>query len=80
MLVLGKFIASAMISVGAVVLYYAITVIAVVATDGSIAANTSLSFLYAVAYLFGILAVAYLFSAVFRSSVYSVVLTFFTFF
>ncbi len=79
-LVLGKFIASATISVGAVVLYYAITVIAVVAIDGSIAANTSLSFLYALAYLFGILAIAYLFSAIFRSSVYSVVLTFFTFF
>jgi len=79
-LVLGKFIASALISVGAVALYYAITVIAVVAIDGSIAANTSLSFLYALAYLFGILAIAYLFSAIFRSSVYSVVLTFFTFF
>jgi ABC-type transport system involved in multi-copper enzyme maturation permease subunit len=79
-LVLGKFIASAMISVGAVALYYAVTVIAVVAIDGSIAANTSLSFLYALAYVFGILAIAYLFSAIFRSSVYSIVLTFFTFF
>jgi ABC-2 type transport system permease protein len=79
-LVLGKFTASAVISVGAIVLYYAITVIAVVAIDGSIAANTSLSFLYALAYLFGILAIAYLLSAIFRSSVYSVVLTFFTFF
>jgi ABC-type transport system involved in multi-copper enzyme maturation permease subunit len=69
-----------MISVGAVALYYAVTVIAVVAIDGSIAANTSLSFLYALAYVFGILAIAYLFSAIFRSSVYSIVLTFFTFF
>jgi len=79
-LVLGKFIASAMVSVGAVALYYAITTIAVVVIDGSIAANTSLSFLYALAYLFGILAVAYFFSAILRSSVYSTVLTFFTFF
>jgi len=79
-LVLGKFIASAMISVGAVALYYAVTVIAVVAIDGSIAANTSLSFLYALAYVFGILAIAYLFSAIFRSSVYSIVLTFLRFF
>ena len=79
-LVLGKFIASAIISVAAVALYYAVTVIAVVAIDGSIAANTSLSFLYALAYLFAILAIAYLFSAIFRSSVYSIVLTFFTFF
>ena len=79
-LVLGKFIASTMISVGAVALYYAVTVIAVVVIDGSIAPNTSLSFLYALAYVFGILAIAYLFSAIFRSSVYSIVLTFFTFF
>jgi len=79
-LVLGKFIASAMISVGAVALYYAVTVIAVIAIDGSIAANTSLSFLYALTYVFAILAIAYLFSSIFKSSVYSIVLTFFTFF
>ncbi|HYA33494.1 MAG TPA: ABC transporter permease [Candidatus Bathyarchaeia archaeon] len=77
---LGKFVASAVVSVGAVALYYAITVIAVVVIDGSVAANTSLSFLYALAYLFGILAIAYLFSVVLKSSVYSIVLTFFTFF
>lgn len=79
-LVLGKFIASALVSVGAVALYYGATVIAVVAIDGSIAENTSLSFLYALAYVFGIMAIAYLFSAIFRNSVYSIVLTFFTFF
>ena len=87
-LVLGKFIASAIVSVGAVALYYAITAVAAVAItavaavviDGSLAANTSLSFLYCLAYLFGILAITYFFSAIFRSSVYSIVLTFFTFF
>jgi len=48
--------------------------------DGSIPANTGLSFAYSLVYLFAILAVAYLFSAVMRSSVYSLILTFFTFF
>jgi ABC-2 type transport system permease protein len=79
-LVLGKFIASAIVSVGAVALYYAITAVAAVVIDGSLAANTSLSFLYCLAYMFGILAITYFFSAIFRSSVYSIVLTFFTFF
>ena len=50
------------------------------AIDGSVPANTGLSFAYSLVYLFAVLAVAYLFSAVMRSSVYSLMLTFFTFF
>jgi ABC-2 type transport system permease protein len=77
---LGKFIASALVSVIAIGLYYVIAVVSVRVIDGSIPANTGLSFAYSLVYLFAILAVAYLFSAVMRSSVYSLVLTFFTFF
>ena len=77
---LGKFIASALVSVGAIGLYYVIAVVSVRFIDGSIPANTGLSFAYSLVYLFTILAIAYLFSAVMRSSVYSLVLTFFTFF
>jgi ABC-2 type transport system permease protein len=77
---LGKFIASALVSVGAIGLYYAIAVVSVRVIDGSIPTNTGLSFIYSLFYLFAILAIAYLLSAVMRSSVYSLVLTFFTFF
>ena len=77
---LGKFIASVLVSVGAIGLYYVIAVISVRIIDGSIPANTGLSFAYSLVYLFAILAIAYLFSAIMRSSVYSLVLTFFTFF
>jgi len=77
---LGKFIASALVSVGAIALYYLIAVASVRVIDGSIPANTGLSFAYSLVYLFAILAVAYLFSALMRSSVYSLILTFFTFF
>jgi ABC-type transport system involved in multi-copper enzyme maturation permease subunit len=76
---LGKFVASAVVSVGAIELYYAIVLVSVRAIDGSIPANAGLSFAYSLVYLFAILAVAYLYSAVMRSSVYSLVLTFFTF-
>jgi ABC-2 type transport system permease protein len=77
---LGKFVASALISVGAIGLYYAITIVSVRLIDGSIPANADVSFVYSLIYLFAILAIAYLFSAIMRSSVYSLVLTFFTFF
>jgi ABC-2 type transport system permease protein len=77
---LGKFIASVLVSVGAIGLYYAIAVVSVLVIDGSIPTNTGLSFIYSLVYLFAILAIAYLFSAIMRSSVYSLVLTFFTFF
>jgi hypothetical protein len=77
---LGKFIASALVSVGAIGLYYAIAVVSVRVIDGSIPTNTGVSFIYSLFYLFAILAIAYLLSAVMRSSVYSLVLTFFTFF
>lgn len=77
---LGKFIASALVSVGAIALYYIIAIVSVQVIDGSIPTNTGVSFAYSLLYLFAILAVAYLFSAVMRSSVYSLVLTFFTFF
>jgi ABC-2 type transport system permease protein len=77
---LGKFIASALVSAGAIGLYYAIAVVSVRVIDGSIPTNTGLSFIYSLFYLFAILAIAYLFSAIMRSSVYSLVLTFFTFF
>jgi ABC-2 type transport system permease protein len=77
---LGKFIASILVSVGTIGLYYAIAVVSVRVIDGSVPANTGISFVYSLVYLFAILAVAYLFSAVMRSSVYSLVLTFFTFF
>jgi ABC-2 type transport system permease protein len=76
----GKFIASALVSVGAIGLYYAMAVVSVRVIDGSIPTNTGLSFIYSLVYLFAILAIAYLFSAIMRSSVYSLVLTFFTFF
>ncbi len=76
----GKFIASALVSVGTIALYYAIAVASVQVIDGSVPANMGLSFAYALVYLFAILAVAYLFSAIMRSSVYSLILTFFTFF
>jgi ABC-2 type transport system permease protein len=76
----GKFIASALVSIGAIALYYLIAVASVQVIDGSVPANTGLSFAYSLVYLFAILAVAYLFSAVMRSSVYSLILTFFTFF
>jgi len=77
---LGKFVASALVSVGAISLYYVIEVVSVRVIDGSIPVNTGLSFAYTLVGLLAILAVAYLFSAVMRSSVYSIMLTFFTFF
>ena len=77
---LGKFIASALVSVAAISLYYVIEVVSVRVIDGSIPANAGISFAYSLVYLFAILAIAYLFSAIMRSSVYSLVLTFFTFF
>jgi len=77
---LGKFIASALVSVGTIGLYYMIAAVSVRVIDGSVPANTGLSFAYSLVYLFAILAVAYLFSAIMRSSVYSLLLTFFTFF
>ena len=67
-------------SVGAIPLYYAIAVGSVRVIDGNIPENTWLSFAYSLVHLFAILAVAYLFSAVMRSSVYSLILTLFTFF
>ena len=74
---LGKFIASALVSVGAIGLYYVIAVVSVRVIYGSTPANTGLSFAYSLVYLFAILAIAYLFSAVMRSSVYWIMLTFF---
>jgi ABC-2 type transport system permease protein len=76
---LGKFIASALVSIGAIELYYLIALVSVRVIDGSIPASAGASFAYSLVYLFAILAVAYLFSTVMRSSVYSLVLTFFTF-
>jgi ABC-2 type transport system permease protein len=76
---LGKFVASALVSVGAISLYYVIQVVSVRVIDGSIPVNTGLSFAYSLVSLLAILVVAYLFSAVMRSSVYSIMLTFFTF-
>lgn len=76
----GKFIASALVSVGTIGLFYLIAAMSVRVVDGSIPVNTGSSFAYAFVYLFAILAVAYFFSAIMRSSVYSLVLTFFTFF
>ncbi len=76
----GKFIASALVSTGTIALYYAIALGSVRVIDGSIPANTGISFAYALVYLFAILAVSYLFSSIMRSSVYSLILTFFTFF
>ncbi len=76
----GKFIASAIVSAGVIALYYAIIIASVQVIDGSIPANMGLSFAYALVYLFAILAVSYLFSAIMRSSVYSLILTFFTLF
>ncbi len=76
----GKFVASALVSVGVIALYYAIILASVQVIDGSIPANMGLSFAYALIYLFAILAVSYLFSAIMRASVYSLILTFFTFF
>jgi ABC-2 type transport system permease protein len=76
---LGKFVASVLVSAGVVALYYLIAVVSVQIIDGSIPANTGLSFAYALVYLFAILAVAYLFSAIMRSSVFAFTLTFFTF-
>jgi len=76
---LGKFIASALVSMVAIELYYLMALVSVRVIDGSIPANVGVSFAYSLVYLFAILAVAYLFSAVMRSSVYSLVLTFFTF-
>lgn len=77
---LGKFAASALVSMGAIELYYLITLVSVRVIDGSIPPNAGVSFAYSLVYLFAILAIAYLFSTVMRSSVYSLVLTFFTFF
>ena len=77
---LGTFVASALVSVGAISLYYVIQVLSVRVIDGSILVNTGLSFAYSLVSLLAILVVAYLFSAVMRSSVYSIMLTFFTFF
>src|SRR5674476_1412208 len=65
---LGKFIASALVSVGAIGLYYAIAVVSVRVIDGSIPTNTGVSFIYSLFYLFAILAIAYLLSAVMRLS------------
>jgi ABC-2 type transport system permease protein len=76
----GKFIASALVSVGTIGLFYLIAAMSVRVVDGSIPVDTGSSFAYALVYLFAILAVAYFFSAIMRSSVYSLVLTFFTFF
>ena len=76
----GKFIASALVSVGTIELFYLIAAMSVRVVNGSISVNTGLSFAYALVYLFAILAVAYFFSAIMRSSVYSLILTFFTFF
>ena len=73
---LGKFVASALVSVGAISLYYVIQVVSVRVIDGSIPVNTGLSFAYSLVSLLAILVVAYLFSAVMRSSVYSIMLTF----
>ena len=77
---LGKFLASALVSAGTIGLFYLIAAASVRVVDGSIPVNMGLSFAYSLVYLFAILAVAYLFSAIMRSSVYSLILTFFTFF
>lgn len=69
----GKFMASALVSLGAIGLYYVIAVVSVRVIDGSIPANTGLSSAYSLAYLFAILAIAYLLSAIMRSSVHSLV-------
>jgi ABC-2 type transport system permease protein len=76
---LGKFIASVLVSAGVIALYYLIAVVSVRVIGGSVPASTGLSFAYSLVYLLAILAVAYLFSAVMRSSVFALTLTFFTF-
>ena len=79
-IITGKFIGSALVSFGGLALYYIIIVLSVRFIDGSIAANVGLSFLYACLYLLAVVALAYLFSAIMKSSVTSLVLTFFMLF
>jgi len=75
---LGKFVASGLVSAGTIGLFYLIGLCP--CASSMVASHTGLSFAYSLVYLFAVLAVAYLFSAIMRSSVYSLVLTFFTFF
>ena len=60
-------------SVGTIGLFYLMAAVSVRIVDGSIEANTGLSFAYSLVYLSAILAIAYLFSAIMRSSGYSLV-------
>ncbi len=76
----GKFLGSALVSVGGLALYYAIIALSVRIIDGSFAENIGLSFLYACLYLFAVVGLAYLFSAIMKSTVTSLVLTFFMLF
>jgi ABC-2 type transport system permease protein len=79
-IITGKFLASALVSFGGLVVYYAIIVLSVRIIDGGVAANVGLSFLYACLYLFAVVALAYFFSAIMKSTVTSLVLTFFMLF
>jgi ABC-2 type transport system permease protein len=79
-IITGKFIGSALVSFGGLALYYAIIVLSVRIIDGGVAANVGLSFSYACLYLFAVVALAYFFSAIMRSSVTALVLTFFMLF
>lgn len=76
----GKFLASALVSAATIGLFYVIAAASVQIVDGSVPMTIGVSYAYALAYLLAILAVAYFFSSVMPSSVYALVLTFFTFF
>jgi ABC-2 type transport system permease protein len=79
-IITGKFLGSVLVSFGGLALYYVIIVLSVRFIDGHVAANVGLSFLYACLYLVAVVALAYLFSAIMKSSVTSLVLTFFMLF
>jgi len=79
-IITGKFLGSVLVSFGGLALYYVIILLSVRFIDGHVAANVGLSFLYACLYLVAVVALAYLFSAIMKSSVTSLVLTFFMLF
>lgn len=79
-IITGKFLASALVSFGGLALYYAIIVLSVRIIDHGVAQNIGLSFLYACLYLLAVVGLAYFFSAIMKSTVTSLVLTFFMLF
>lgn len=78
-LVVGKLVASVLTAGLVISLYYTAAAIASLAVTGHITREAGLSYLYALAYMAGVVGIAYLISSILKTTVAATVFTFFLF-